>query len=152
MIPAVLTCKKCGREWPRLVEYWPREPTAPDGMRKTCLECRKQWKRDNHNYRARNEPGYREHHNERNRTNARRGGYEARRSQRRREIRTMTAEKSGVYLLFLQRSVVYIGRSRKMLERVNGHRRNGRPFDHAFYISASPDDSLWLESALIRAL
>jgi 5-methylcytosine-specific restriction endonuclease McrA len=79
MIPMVV-CNKCGEEWPRLVEYWPRERSQPDGLRKTCRKCRNDWKSENHKYRSENELGYRERHTERNRTNARRGGYDAKRN------------------------------------------------------------------------
>ena len=62
------------------------------------------------------------------------------------------AEQAGVYLLFLRKKLVWVGSSSNMRERVASHRRNGRPFDRAFYIPASDEDRLWLELILIKAL
>lgn len=79
MIP-IVECNKCGRGWPRLVEYWPRERNHPDGLRKTCLECRRKQKRDNHNDRAQSDLAYRIRHNERNKAWAQQTGYDRKRN------------------------------------------------------------------------
>lgn len=59
---------------------------------------------------------------------------------------------SGVYILIKGGCVSYIGTSKDMRQRVIDHRRSGRQFDKAFYISASNDDRIELESALLRSL
>lgn len=58
----------------------------------------------------------------------------------------------GVYLLMLHGRLDYIGSSMHMPQRVEEHRRNGRPFDQAFYIPTTADDRLPLERTLIRQL
>jgi hypothetical protein len=58
----------------------------------------------------------------------------------------------GVYLLFLDGELVYIGSSVNMPARVRGHQTNGRPFNAAFYIETERVERLPLERALIRAL
>lgn len=57
----------------------------------------------------------------------------------------------GVYLLFLGRQLVYVGRSRNCAARIAQHRTNGRPFDHYQITPCSPADALWIEQALIAA-
>lgn len=61
------------------------------------------------------------------------------------------AIQAGVYLLFWRWKLVWVGSSHNMRERVSSHRRNGRPFDQAFYIPASDEDRLLLEKVLIQA-
>lgn len=58
----------------------------------------------------------------------------------------------GVYLLLLQGKVVYVGSSLGMRARVTDHRRDGRVFDHVFYIGMSGDERLALERILITNL
>jgi hypothetical protein len=58
----------------------------------------------------------------------------------------------GVYLLMQGRRLIYIGSSLNMPNRVAEHRRNGRPFDKAFFIETEANERGGLEQALIRAL
>jgi hypothetical protein len=58
----------------------------------------------------------------------------------------------GVYLLLLRYSVVYIGESLNMPERVAAHRSNGRPFDQVYYIATTANQRAGLERILIRAI
>jgi len=58
----------------------------------------------------------------------------------------------GVYLLLLNEEIVYVGASLEMPERVNAHRRNGRPFDRVVYIPTAADEREVLEQILIRAI
>jgi hypothetical protein len=58
----------------------------------------------------------------------------------------------GVYLLFLDGKLVYIGSSRNLPNRVAEHRLNGRPFDQVFYIGAKDGERLALERILIRSM
>ncbi len=58
----------------------------------------------------------------------------------------------GVYLLFRNRQLVYVGRSKDPSARIAVHRRNGRPFDHAVAVPCDPADVAWIETALISAL
>lgn len=58
---------------------------------------------------------------------------------------------SGCYFLFLDRALVYVGKSRDVYGRINAHRVNGRKFDYAL-VSACPEhDMAWVEAALIKA-
>lgn len=56
----------------------------------------------------------------------------------------------GVYLLFLGDELIYVGSSKNMPERAATHRRNGRPFDRAYFIPTEDDEREHLERLLIR--
>lgn len=58
----------------------------------------------------------------------------------------------GVYLLMLNGRIVYVGSSINMSQRVADHRKNGRPFDKAFYIAVSERERQELERVLIEAI
>jgi hypothetical protein len=58
----------------------------------------------------------------------------------------------GVYLLMLKGKVTYVGSSLNMPRRVADHRRNGRPFDNAFYIATTAREREELERVLIRSI
>jgi hypothetical protein len=62
------------------------------------------------------------------------------------------APKIGVYLLFLEGALVYVGASLNMPERVKSHRSNGRPFDRAYFIQTLQKERFVVESVLIAAL
>lgn len=59
---------------------------------------------------------------------------------------------SGVYMLFKDRRLIYVGKSVDVYGRINTHRVNGREFDYAT-VSACPEaDMGWVESAMIAAM
>lgn len=58
----------------------------------------------------------------------------------------------GVYLLFKDQRLVYVGRSKNPPNRISSHRKNGRPFDHAVYLTCKAADVAWIERALIEAM
>jgi hypothetical protein len=60
--------------------------------------------------------------------------------------------KAGVYLLLLNGEITYVGSSRNMPSRVADHRRNGRPFDKAFFIATREEERGPLEALLIRSI
>jgi hypothetical protein len=60
--------------------------------------------------------------------------------------------KAGIYLLLLDGEITYVGSSRNMLRRVADHRKNGRPFDKAFFIATREEERGPLEALLIRSI
>ena len=77
-----------------------------------------------------------------------RGGIVARRSVDPNTVQPLI----GVYLLLLKGKVVYTGSSINMPNRVGDHRKNGRPFDQAYYIATKANEREQLEQTLIKAL
>lgn len=59
---------------------------------------------------------------------------------------------SGVYLLFRNQRLVYVGRSKNPSKRIGAHRTNGRAFDYALTVPCPEKDVDWIERALIAAL
>ena len=57
----------------------------------------------------------------------------------------------GVYLLFQERRLVYIGKSKDCYGRISEHRTKGRPFDYALVTPCPADDMAWVEASLIEA-
>lgn len=57
----------------------------------------------------------------------------------------------GVYLLFQDEQLTYVGRSRDCATRIAAHRSNGRLFDSRVVIPCSPDQSIWIERAIVTA-
>jgi hypothetical protein len=60
--------------------------------------------------------------------------------------------KAGVYLLLVDGEITYVGSSRNMPKRVVEHRKNGRPFDQAFFIGTREKERGPLEALLIRSI
>lgn len=58
----------------------------------------------------------------------------------------------GIYALFLQGQLVYIGRSGDIRHRVGEHRTAGREFDAARAVVCETEHMNWLEVALINLL
>jgi GIY-YIG catalytic domain len=58
----------------------------------------------------------------------------------------------GVYLLFRERKLIYVGRSKDIYRRVNDHRAAGREFDYVAIIGLPEVDADWIERGLIKAL
>lgn len=58
----------------------------------------------------------------------------------------------GVYLLFREFELVYVGRSTDCYGRVAKHRSSGRAFDYALVTACPAEDAPWVEKALLRAL
>jgi hypothetical protein len=57
----------------------------------------------------------------------------------------------GIYQLFHEHELVYVGKSRDVYKRVAEHRARGRQFDYALVSAAPPGDLAWIEAALIAA-
>jgi len=57
----------------------------------------------------------------------------------------------GVYLLFKDRELTYVGKSTDCYGRIEGHRSKGRDFDYAVVAGCGEHDTGWIEQALIRA-
>lgn len=57
----------------------------------------------------------------------------------------------GVYLLFKEHELVYIGKSQDLYKRISSHRLNGREFDYAALIPLPESDLSWVESSLIKS-
>lgn len=62
-----------------------------------------------------------------------------------------TESSTGVYLLFADQVLTYVGRSADCRQRIKDHRTNGRPFDHAAVIPCGDADAVWIEKAIIQA-
>lgn len=58
---------------------------------------------------------------------------------------------TGVYMLFQDRELIYVGRSRNCAQRIAEHRWNGRPFDFSLVVPCAIEDAEWVERAVIRA-
>jgi hypothetical protein len=58
----------------------------------------------------------------------------------------------GVYLLFKDRKLTYVGKSVDCYGRINAHRVNGREFDYATVAACPEADMGWVEAALIAAM
>lgn len=58
----------------------------------------------------------------------------------------------GVYILFQDGAITYIGRSTRLKTRIGVHRRSGRVFDSVKIIACDEVTSIWLEPELIRIL
>lgn len=56
----------------------------------------------------------------------------------------------GIYLLFRERRLAYVGRSHNCYQRINQHRINGREFEFALICPCAEADAPWIETALIR--
>src|SRR3546814_16063050 len=66
----------------------------------------------------------------------------------------MTEKLCGVYLLYFNERLVYIGKSKDICSRLNQHRKHGRMFDEWSFIPvpAGEDEELdYVESRLINA-
>jgi len=59
---------------------------------------------------------------------------------------------SGVYFLFRDETLIYVGKSNDTQKRVRNHRQNGRPFDVAIIAPVPHSVLSMVERALIRAL
>ena len=59
------------------------------------------------------------------------------------------ADGPGVYFLFHNERLLYIGRSRCCAVRIASHEANGRYFTRASVMPCSYEDSVWIERALI---
>lgn len=59
---------------------------------------------------------------------------------------------NGVYFLFQDHALVYVGKSRDCYARIAAHRSNGRVFDYARALPVSEDDTGWIEAAFIRSM
>lgn len=70
---------------------------------------------------------------------------------RKMENANSAAPETAIYLLFLRRELVYVGKSRNPDSRINSHRKNGRPFDYAVVVPVARGDMDWIEVALIKA-
>jgi len=57
----------------------------------------------------------------------------------------------GVYLLFQDRRLVYVGKSGDCHRRVAEHRQRGRVFDYGLVTPCPQQDAAWVEAALIDA-
>jgi excisionase family DNA binding protein len=66
--------------------------------------------------------------------------------------RVTTLPPSGVYMLFQDEALVYVGRSTELPRRITNHRRAGRQFDEVRAIPCDPSTADWLEGELIRTL
>lgn len=64
----------------------------------------------------------------------------------------MKMSMSGVYMLFLDGDLVYVGRSRDCRARIGAHRASGRRFDRHLIAPCDPSDADWMERALIAAM
>lgn len=58
---------------------------------------------------------------------------------------------SGVYILFRNKEVLYIGRSADCHGRIKTHRQHGREFDYALVSPCPADDAVWVEASLVLA-
>lgn len=58
----------------------------------------------------------------------------------------------GVYCLFKDRELVYVGKSRSVYVRIDEHRVKGRVFDYATVMACPEGDMGWVEEAMIAAL
>lgn len=58
---------------------------------------------------------------------------------------------AGVYCLFKDRQLVYVGKSRSVYARIDEHRTKGRVFDYATVMPCPEHDMAWVETALIKA-
>lgn len=58
----------------------------------------------------------------------------------------------GVYSLFAQHKLVYVGKSTNCYKRIADHRTNGRVFDYALVTAVPEADAAWVEAALIAAM
>lgn len=58
----------------------------------------------------------------------------------------------GVYMLFREQRLIYVGRSRDIYRRVDDHRSNGREFDYAAVTPCPEADAPWIEAAMIKAM
>lgn len=58
----------------------------------------------------------------------------------------------GVYCLFKDRALTYVGKSRDIYRRIDAHRTNGREFDYATITAVPIADMDWVESAMITAM
>ena len=58
----------------------------------------------------------------------------------------------GVYMLFLEGDLIYVGRSRDCRARIDAHRASGRLFDRHLIAPCEPSDAAWMERALITAM
>lgn len=63
-----------------------------------------------------------------------------------------TGPLAGVYLLFQDWDLIYVGRSDDCHRRVGSHRTNGRTFNHYEMIPCGSDRAKFVEEALIRSL
>ena len=59
---------------------------------------------------------------------------------------------SGCYILFKDRVLTYVGKSRDVYGRIDAHRTNGRAFDYATVVACPESDAGWIEAALIRGM
>lgn len=57
---------------------------------------------------------------------------------------------SGIYMLFTDHRLIYIGKSTDVYRRIADHRTNGRTFDYATVTSVPDIDLGWVERALIE--
>lgn len=64
----------------------------------------------------------------------------------------MTEPRRGVYLLFTEKVLTYVGRSVSCDKRIATHRSNGRVFDFSIVAECSPETSVWVEAQLIARL
>lgn len=58
---------------------------------------------------------------------------------------------AGVYILFRDKAVLYVGRSTDCHKRVKEHRTKGREFDYAIVAPCPECDAGWVEAALVLA-
>lgn len=66
--------------------------------------------------------------------------------------RPISLPDSGVYMLFRDGELIYIGRSSELPRRITNHRRAGREFDEVRAIPCDYATAEWLEAELIRTL
>ncbi|PIB91317.1 GIY-YIG nuclease family protein [Caulobacter sp. FWC2] len=59
---------------------------------------------------------------------------------------------SGVYCLFKDHKLVYVGKSRSVYARIDEHRTKGRVFDYATVMPCPEHDMGWVEQSLIEAM
>lgn len=58
--------------------------------------------------------------------------------------------KCGVYMLYREGELIYIGRSTELPRRITNHRRSGRVFDEVNAIPCDAKTADWLEAELVR--
>lgn len=58
---------------------------------------------------------------------------------------------AGIYFLFREGRLTYIGRSRDAEKRIKTHRKNGREFDRWLVAPCAEGDQGWIEAELIRS-
>ncbi len=58
----------------------------------------------------------------------------------------------GVYCLFKDRKLVYVGKSRSIYARIDEHRTKGRVFDYATVMPCPEHDMGWVEQSLIESM